>query len=165
MNPHGHVPVIDDGGVVVESHTVIRYSAIHDASFWSDDEVERSLADRWMDWTLATLQHDFMDLFWDFYRTPIEKHNHARIKALISRCAQHFCIVDRHLANSPYLAGDSLTMGDIPTGTMLYRYFELAIDRPTVSNVAAWYDQLQQRPAYREHVMVPFGDLRGRLEY
>jgi glutathione S-transferase len=56
-------------------------------------------------------------------------------------------------------------MGDIPTGTMLYRYFELAIDRPTVSNVAAWYDQLQQRPAYREHVMVPFGDLRGRLEY
>jgi len=31
--------------------------------------------------------------------------------------------------------------------------------------VERWYRALQQRLAFREHVMVPFGDLRGRLDY
>jgi glutathione S-transferase len=31
--------------------------------------------------------------------------------------------------------------------------------------VEAWYARLQQRPAYRQHVMVPFEDLFGRLDY
>jgi glutathione S-transferase len=32
-------------------------------------------------------------------------------------------------------------------------------------NVERWYRTLQARPAYREHVMVPFEELRGRLAY
>lgn len=36
---------------------------------------------------------------------------------------------------------------------------------PPLPHVRAWYDQLQARPAYRQHVMVPFGELRGRLEF
>jgi glutathione S-transferase len=45
------------------------------------------------------------------------------------------------------------------------RYFELEIERPSLRNVEAWYRRLQERRAYREHVMVPFGELRGRLDY
>jgi glutathione S-transferase len=29
--------------------------------------------------------------------------------------------------------------------------------------VERWYRTLQQRPAFREHVMIPFTELRGRL--
>jgi glutathione S-transferase len=61
--------------------------------------------------------------------------------------------------------GDQLSLADIPIGTSLYRYFELGIERPDLPHVAAWYERLQQRPAYRAHVMIPFGELRGRLEY
>ena len=61
--------------------------------------------------------------------------------------------------------GDRMSLADIPIGTSLYRYFELDLDRPDLPNVAAWYQRLQQRPAYRAHVMVPFGELRGRLDY
>jgi glutathione S-transferase len=32
-------------------------------------------------------------------------------------------------------------------------------------HLQAWYERLQARPAYREHVMVPFGELRGRLAF
>jgi glutathione S-transferase len=55
-------------------------------------------------------------------------------------------------------------LADIPAGTSLYRYFELDIERPSTPNVEAWYRHLQGRQAYREHVMVPFGELRGRLD-
>lgn len=168
MNPHGRIPVIDDDGVIVwESHSIIRYLSAKYASgtLWSEDAAQRSLADRWMDWALATLQRDFMDLFWGFYRTPEKQRDLPTIDALVARCGEHFRLLDDHLARNQYLAGEKLTMGDIPAGTSLYRYFELEIDRPVVSNVSRWYDSLKERPAYRQHVMIPFEDLRGRTGY
>ena len=32
-------------------------------------------------------------------------------------------------------------------------------------HVERWYRTLQQREAFRRHVMIPFGELRGRLDY
>jgi glutathione S-transferase len=32
-------------------------------------------------------------------------------------------------------------------------------------NVECWRRTLAERPAYRAHVMVPFAELDGRLEY
>jgi glutathione S-transferase len=31
--------------------------------------------------------------------------------------------------------------------------------------VERWYAELQARPAYQAHVMLPFDDLRGRLAF
>ena len=49
--------------------------------------------------------------------------------------------------------------------TTLFRYFEMDIERPDISNVEAWYARLRQRPAYQEHVMLPFEVLFGQLAY
>ncbi len=165
MNPHGRVPVIDDDGRIVwESHTILRYlAARHGAgSLWPEEPFARSLAERWMDWALATLQRDFMDLFWGFYRTPEADRNLPLIARSTERCADHFELLDRHLAGQPFLAGDTFTMADIPAGTSLYRYFGLDVARPSVPHVEAWYARLQERPAYRAHIMQPFGHLFGR---
>jgi glutathione S-transferase len=169
MNPHGRVPVIDHDGIIVwESQTILRYLAAKYGRdrFWSDDPAERSLYERWMDWSQASLQPDFLNgVFWGFYRTPEAKRNLPAIASKVRACAQHFQLLDRILADRPFLCGDDLTLADIPAGTSLYRYFEIDIERPSVPNVEAWYRRLQERPAYREHVMVPFGELYGRLEY
>src|SRR5882672_5214484 len=93
MNPHGRIPVIDDGGCIVwESHAIIRYlAARHGAgALWPEAPGPRSHADRWMDWSLATLQPAFMDLFWGFYRTPVEQRQQAFIADALARCARHF---------------------------------------------------------------------------
>jgi glutathione S-transferase len=169
MNPHGRVPVIDDAGSVVwESQTILRYLAAKygHGRFWSDDPAERSLAERWMDWSQASLQPDFlMGVFWGFYRTPEGQRDLPAIATKIGACARHFELLDRILADRAYLCGERLTLADIPAGTSLYRYFEIDIERPAIPNVEAWYRRLQERPAYREHVMVPFGELYGRLDY
>ncbi|HUA33945.1 MAG TPA: hypothetical protein VMA09_10100 [Candidatus Binataceae bacterium] len=39
------------------------------------------------------------------------------------------------------------------------------IDRPALASVEQWYLQLSSRAAYRELVMIPFEDLRGRLAF
>jgi glutathione S-transferase len=169
MNPTGRVPVIDDDGTIVwESHAILRYLAARHGGgrFWSQDPGERSQPDRWMDWSQTALQPDFLlGVFWGFYRTPESQRDWSAIRDKIARCARHFQLLDRALADRPYLGGNSLTLADIPAGTALYRYFELDIARPSVRNVDAWYRRLQERPAYRESVMIPFGELRGRLDY
>jgi glutathione S-transferase len=168
MNPHGRIPVIDDRGTIVwESHAIIRYLAAHYAhgSLWPKDPAVRSHADRWMDWMLATLQPDFMDLFWSFYRTPDDQRDWSRIQAVTARCAQHYRLLDAQLALHAYLAGNHLTMADLAVGASLYRYVTLEIERPAIPYVEAWYGRLVKRPAYHQHVMVPFDELRGRLDY
>ena len=169
MNPNARIPVIDDDGAIVwESHTIVRYLAAKygAGSLWPADPGTRSLSDRWMDWTLADLQPAFVGgVFWNFYRTPEAQRNWPLIRQGIARSAILFKLLDRHLADKPFIAGDVLTVGDIAAGAQLYRYFELEIDRPAIPNVEAWYARLSERPAYREHVMVPFEDLRGRLNF
>ena len=168
MNPHGRIPVIVDGSATLwESHTIIRHlaAAYGGAPLWPADPAERSLADRWMDWTLATLQPDFMTLFWGFYRTPEAQRNARVIDRATARCEEHYRLLDAQLSKRPFLAGEAFSIGDIPAATTLYRYFEISIDVPELPNVRGWYDRLAERPAYREHVMRPFDERRGRLAF
>ncbi|MDA1308929.1 MAG: glutathione S-transferase [Proteobacteria bacterium] len=168
MNPHGRIPVIDDGGLMVwESNSIIRYlgAKYGVGHLWDADPAERSLADRWMDWGLANAQRDFLDLFWGYYRTPADRRDPDYVAERFKRCARNYQLLDRHLETQPFLAGERFSMADIPAGTTLFRYFEMDIERPDVPNVEAWYARLRQRPAYQEHVMLPFEDLFGRLAY
>jgi glutathione S-transferase len=168
MNPHGRVPVIDDGGTVVwESHAILRYLAARHGggAFWSEDPAIRSLADRWMDWAQTTLQPDFLlGVFWGLYRTPEPQRNWPAINERLAKTARHFQLLDRWLHERTFMVGEALTLADIPIGTHLYRYFNMEIERPALPRVEAWYARLQERPAYRAHVMVPFAELYGRLD-
>lgn len=169
MNPHGRVPVIDDDGVIVwESHAILRYLAARHGvdAFWPADPAARSHADRWMDWSATTLQPDFLTgVFWGFYRTPEDQRDAAAVAAKVAACARHMQRLDRALADRPWLGGDRFGLADIPAGTNLFRWFGIPIERPAVPNVEAWYRRLQERPAYREHVMLPFEHMYGRLAY
>lgn len=168
MNPNGRIPVIDDDGVIVwESNAIVRYLAARYAAgtMWPQSPAERSFADRWMDWYQNHLHRDFMDLFWGLVRQPERERNWPRINTLIAQCADRFMFLDAHLANNRYLGGETFTIGDVPAGTTLYRYFEMDIERPDIPNVERWYRDLLARPAYAAHVAMPFTDLIGRKDY
>ena len=53
-----------------------------------------------------------------------------------------------------YVAGQHFTMGDIPVGCFVHRWYALDIERPELKNVRAWYERLATRPAYAKHIMV-----------
>ncbi|SFV29138.1 glutathione S-transferase family protein [Hyphomicrobium facile] len=166
MNPHSRIPTIDDEGHSVwESHAILRYLAARYGKdrFWSDDAFERSNYERWMDWSETTLQPAFLnDVFWAFYRTPEAERDWSIINRGVEQSAKHFGLLDRWLQGKEYMLGSRLSLADITTGALLFRYYTLEIDRPRVPNVEAWYERLKARPAYREHVMVAFNDLYGK---
>lgn len=168
LNPHGRIPVLVDGETTIwESNTIVRYLGARYGTgwLWPESPELRSFAERWMDWELATLQFDFLALFWGYFRTPPEKRNSDALSRSLARCEAHFQKLDSHLACRPYLGGESFTIGDIPCAVSLHRYFLMGLEVSRPPNVMAWYERLLGRPAYMRHVAVPFEELRGRLEY
>ena len=73
--------------------------------------------------------------------------------------------LEEALDGRDFLGGSQFGLADIPTGTNLYRLFGMGLEWPPVPRVEAWYERLKERPAYREHVMIPFQDLKGRTSF
>jgi glutathione S-transferase len=165
MNPHGRIPVIRDGELVVwESQSILRYIAAQygRGSFWPESAAERSVADSWGDWAVSGPVAEFNAFFWAWFRTPEPERDWPLIEGKRALMAKHFKTLETVLGERPFLAGDTLSLADIPIGCALFRYFESDIERPDLPNLAAYYARLKERPAYHEHVMIPFEDLRGR---
>lgn len=159
-NPMGLVPLIsDDGFDLWESNTIVRYLAGRYGAglLWPEDPEARALSDKWMDYQLGTFFPAFKDTVLGLIRTAPENRDPDKIAASVKETAGVLPILDAHLEKSEYVAGDSLTMGDIALGPMLYRYLTLDIDRPPLPNLEAWHDRLTERPAYQKYVMVPYG--------
>ena len=158
MNPNGRVPTIEDDGIVLwESNAVVRYlAAKHGAgTLWPNDLRQRADADRWMDWATSTVAPALTPVFWGLIRTPPEKRNMPAIEAEAEKVGQAFQVLEQSLEGRDHVAGKSFTMGDIPLGTFVHRWNALAVKRPKLPRVDAYYQRLQQRASYREYVMLP----------
>jgi glutathione S-transferase len=158
MNPNGRVPTINDEGFILwESNAIVRYLAAKHGvgSLWPSDLKQRADSDRWMDWITDSVQLAVGPVFLQLIRTPPEKRDAKLIEANTQKANALFPILDNALASREYIAGRTLTIGDIPIGVFTHRWFSLPIARPNVPNVEAYYERLKQRPAYRTHIVKP----------
>jgi glutathione S-transferase len=158
MNPNSRIPTLVDGDLVIwESNAVTRYVAAKygAGTLWPDDPGVRALGDQWMDWVQTTLLSAMLPVFWGLIRTPPEERDMDAINAKAKDLVACFGVLDKALEGRDYVAGDAFTMGDIPVGAMCWRYSQLDIDRGSQPNLEAWHARLQERPAFREHIMLP----------
>ena len=156
MNPNGRVPVLADGDTVIwESHSCVRYLAARydPGGLWPEDPAERSLADRWMDWKLATAQPAMTTVFWGLVRTPEAERDMPAILEAAEGLKPVWAILEGHLDGRDFVAGSRFTMGDIPVGAQYNRYTRLPeIERPALPNCDAWLARIAARPAFDAHV-------------
>jgi glutathione S-transferase len=158
LNPNGLVPTIEDDGFVLwESNAIVRYLAAKHGrgGLAPGDPRARALADQWMDWQVSLFWPTIRALFMGLVRTPEAERDHKAIENSRVKTAEALGIVESHLASRTFLAGDALTIGDIPMGCSIWRWMALPIERPKLQNVERWFDALTQRPAYKKIVMLP----------
>jgi glutathione S-transferase len=155
MNPNGLVPTVEDGDVMIwESNSVVRYLAgkYGAGTLEPADLGARALASQWMDWQLSVAAPAIFGAFWGLIRTPPEKRDAAAIAASQAKTTDAMKIFDANLAKRKFAAGDNFSMGDIPVGIMVYRFWQLVPDRPKLPNLERWYAEIEKRPGFRDHV-------------
>jgi glutathione S-transferase len=158
MNPNSLVPTIDDDGFVLwESHSIVRYLAAKHGMgrLCPADLRARADAERWMDWAF-TFQRAMRDVFWGLIRTAPEKRDARAIeegRVASNKLASE--VLERNLEKKAYVTGDAFTMGDIPIGCEVQRWMRVPIERPKLPNVEAWFGRLRARAAYQKIVDIP----------
>ena len=165
LNPNGKVPVLSDSGgpAIWETGAILRYLANRYGTdpFWPADPDARAGVDMWAEWAKVTVASRFtVPIFWRVVRTAPKDQDRPAIIAAVVELARVLDIAEARLAAHPFLAGDVFTLADIQFGHILYRYFDIAIDRADHPALRRYYERLEDRPAYRDHVMVSYEDLR-----
>ncbi|BFO11660.1 hypothetical protein GGER_41700 [Serratia rubidaea] len=94
-------------------------------------------------------------------RTPAAERDPAAIGQALQAFENKLMIAEPLLAGQTFLAGDTFSAADIQFGHVLYRYYDIDIDRQPLPNLRSYYDRLTERPAFREHVMVSYEELRA----
>ena len=86
--------------------------------------------DRWAEWSKVSVAINFTaPIFWAVVRTPKEQQNPHAIDNAVKALEVRLNIADDQLAKHRYLAGDDFTLADIQLGHILYRYFDIDIER------------------------------------
>ena len=160
MNPNRQIPVLQEGSFILwESNAIVRHLArVHGVGgLQPETEADLAHAEQWMDWHRNVFALQASAIFFSTIRTEPPKRDAAAIARQAEALGKSLKILDTHLDGRDFIVGDRLTIADIPIGAVLYRYFNMPIDRPSLSNIEAFYTRLQQRQAYKTHIMNPFG--------
>jgi glutathione S-transferase len=158
LNPNGLVPTIEDGNFQLwESNVIVRYLAQKNGHGRLYPAVIRTRfdAERWMDWQATVFWPALRPLFIELIRTPLTNRDAtviSRAETLSLAAAQ---ILDAHLSDRTFLAGESFSIGDIPAATTVHRWYALDIHHPKLPNLRRWYDLMKQRRPFQEVVITP----------
>ena len=160
MNPNGRIPTLVDGDFVLwESNSIMRYLVLAyrtGSSLYPETPKARAGIDRWLDWTLSTLQPVDRPVFWALVRTPVEQRDMLAIQKDADAAAVQWRIVDARLEKQRFIEGAQFTLADIALGAFARRWFGVeGIGRPLLPNLERWFEQLASRPGFAQFVAPP----------
>ena len=160
MNPNGRVPTLVDGDFVLwESNSIMRYlvrAYRPQSPLYPQAPKGRAGVDRWLDWTLSTLQPVDRPVFWALVRTPVEQRDMAAIQRDADAEAAQWRIVDAQLASRRFIEGDDFTLADIALGAYARRWFGVeGISKPKLTHLERWFAQFGGRRGFVEFIAPP----------
>lgn len=151
-NPNALVPMLEDGDFALwESNVIVRYLCAKnpEGGLYPPDLRTRFDAERWMDWQQTTLNGAGREAFIQFFRTPVERRDPQAIAASVAATEPLLEMLDAHLAQCPFMAGERPSMADIPIACEMHRWWGLPMRHADHPHLRRWYEGLLQRPAAR----------------
>ena len=100
-------------------------------------------------------------VFWQVVLTPLAQRDSTAICQAVTQLEKSLLIAEQQLKKHAFLVGDHLTLADIQFGHILFRYYDIDIERAPLPALASYYARLCERPAFLEHVCVSYDDLRA----
>ncbi len=175
VNPNSKIPALmdfsgDKPQRVFESGSILLYLAERFGEFLPTDPAGRTECLNWLFWQMGSAPY-LGGGFGHFYSYAPEKIQYA-IDRFSMEAKRQLDVLDRRLAEVPYLAGDTYTIADIANWAwygqfVLGRLYSAAefLDAASYKNVVRWANDIDARPAVQRGRMVnrAFGDAHLQL--
>jgi len=160
INPNARVPTLVDGDYVLwESNSVMRYLAMaygKGSTIYPEAPRRRAGVDRWLDWTLSTIQPVDRPVFWALVRTPLAQRDMVAIQKDVDAEAVVWKIADAQLVTRRFIEGDDFTLADIAIGAYARRWLGVeGVSKPRFPNLDRWFAQFSERPGFQKFIAPP----------
>lgn len=164
VNPNSKIPAMVDHGVeppirIFESGSILLYLAEKFDAFIPADPAGRTECLNWLFWQMGSAPF-VGGGFGHFYAYAPEKYEYP-INRYTMETKRQLDVLDRQLAEQPYVAGSEYTIADMaiwPWYGALVRNeaYEAAefLEAHTYKNVVRWAEQIAERPAVKRGRMV-----------
>ena len=152
LNPNGHIPVLDDDGVIVwESMAINLYLARKlGGPLAAATPAEEAEVLRWTFWSVTECEKDALTVLMHRVAMPVDKRDPALADRAEGALAGPFSVLDAHLASRQYICGDRFTVVDVNVASVLGWAAGSKKLMEANQNVAAWLKRCTDRPAQQK---------------
>ena len=175
INPNSKIPAMMDHSTetptrVFESGSILLYLAEKFGAFLPTDPAKRTECMSWLFWQMGSAPY-LGGGFGHFYAYAPTKIEYC-IDRFAMETKRQLDVLDRHLADNAFMAGDEYTIADIAIWSwygqlILGRLYDAGefLDVTSYKHVVKWAEGIDARPAVKRGRMVnrPFGDLDMQL--
>lgn len=157
LNPNGRIPVIvdrdNDDFVVFESGAIMVYLAEKYGQFYPKNPKVRSRALQWLMFQMGGIgpMMGQANVFYRYFPETIQ----PAIDRYQKECRRLFEVLDCRLAESPYLAGDEITIADFANWCWVRTYNWSGVSVDGLDHLNRWNDELRVRPGCQAGVRKP----------
>jgi glutathione S-transferase len=155
INPNGRAPVLTDGDLRLwESAAIMMYLAIQAKSdLWPVSDPARQVEIvRWISWDLCEFAQHTGTLYFENYIKPkfgFGPSDAAAVAASREPLKQAARLLDAHLGQQPFIAGERLSIADFCLGVLLPQQDEIGLQLREFRHLQRWHGQLMEIDAWR----------------
>ncbi len=159
INPNGHIPVVDDDGVLVwESmacalYLAERFKAADGSSLAAMNHAERAEILRWTFWAVTECEKDALTVLMHTFVMPPDRRKPELAEEAARRLVAPLKVLEQHLGGSAqgparaWLAGERFTVADIAVASVLAWVRPAAHLLAACPHSADWLARCLARPA------------------
>ena len=152
LNPNGHIPVVDDDGIVVwESmacalYLAERFQGPGGESLAAQNHAERAEILRWSFWAVTECEKDALTFLMHRIAMPEDRRKPELAQQADRRLAPVLQVLEQHLQQRSHIAGERFTVADICVASVL-AWVQRADALAACPRVTDWLQRCLARPA------------------
>jgi glutathione S-transferase len=153
LNPNGHVPVLEDDGVVVwESMAINLYLAdkYGKNSLWPSDAAGRAGAYKWSIWAMTEVEPQLLTILRNRVMNPPDQRDEKAAQAAVDALKAPMNALEESLKGKEYLLGKNFTIADLNVAAVMSWIPMMKLDLSSTPNAAAWLQKCLGRDANKK---------------
>lgn len=161
ISPNNKIPAIVDPQSpdgkplsVFESGAILQYLARKANKFYGSTESDRTTIDQWLFWQVGGLGPMLGQAH--HFRIYAKEEIPYGVKRYTDEAARLYGVMERHLAQNAYLAGESYTIADIASYPWIARHESHGQDLQDSPAIENWFKRISERDSVARAMVKPY---------